>query len=62
MIGRIEALQTITSTGLLLKPGKVTKYSRTGINRPVFGGISVGNPNISAGTLGLVTYDNYVLT
>jgi hypothetical protein len=45
------------------------RYSRTGANRPVFGGISVGSAAIptSAGTLGLVVSDtggrnNYVLS
>jgi hypothetical protein len=50
--GRIEALQPVATT-------KVTTfqiYSRTAINRPLFGGISVGSsawPGL-AGTLGLV--------
>ncbi len=62
VIGRIQALQTTTAAQTSIKKTPVTKYSRTGIHRPVFGGISVGNPNITAGTLGLVTYDNYVLS
>ncbi|KCZ71178.1 hypothetical protein ANME2D_03210 [Candidatus Methanoperedens nitroreducens] len=61
VIGKIQALQTTTAAQLSITT-QATTYSRTGINRPVFGGISVGNPYITAGTLGLVTYDGYVLS
>ncbi|RZN36581.1 MAG: hypothetical protein EFT35_07880 [Methanophagales archaeon ANME-1-THS] len=62
VIGRIEALQATTAAETLITPYQATTYSRTARNRPVFGGISVGNPKITAGTLGLITYDNYVLS
>jgi len=62
VIGRIEALQTTTTTETYTTAYLSTTYSRTVNQRPVFGGISVGNPYISAGTLGLVTYNNYVLS
>ena len=60
--GRINALQATTC---ILEPITIDKtdYSRTERIRPdVFGGISVGNPFTSAGTLGLVTNDNYILS
>jgi hypothetical protein len=57
VIGRIQALQIATEAQT-----SQTAYSRTARERPVFGGISVGNPYITAGTLGLVTYDGYVLS
>ncbi len=60
--GRIKALQATTATETLIIPAAT--YSRTSAQRPVFGGISLGNarfPN-SAGTLGLVTSNNYVLS
>ncbi len=53
VIGRIEALKSQAPIVI-----QTATYSRTGINRPVFGGISVGNPYITAGTLGLVTVNN----
>lgn len=65
--GRIEALQP---TAVAAQSGQQTgqkttiRYSRTGINRPVFGGISVGSaadPG-SAGTIGLVTSNGQVLS
>ncbi|MDP2846099.1 MAG: hypothetical protein Q8N79_08535 [Candidatus Methanoperedens sp.] len=60
VIGRIEALQTTSASS------PITIYQtanpRTAEQRPVFGGISVGNPYITAGTLGLVTYDGKVLS
>lgn len=62
VIGRIEALQTTTATETFTTAYGATTYSRTAKQRPVFGGISVGNPYITAGTLGLVTYNNYVLS
>ncbi len=61
VIGKIEALQTVEAIQTPLTIYTLTS-SRTGINRPVFGGISVGNPYITAGTLGLVTYDNFILS
>lgn len=51
MTGRINALS-----------GSDTTYSRTDVNRPVFGGISVGDSQITAGTLGIVTNEGYVLS
>lgn len=50
--GKIEALRS----------APVTRYSRVQRQRPVFGGISVGSIYTTAGTLGLVTYDNYILS
>lgn len=61
VIGRIEALQTTTAPSPITI-SLTTTYSRTAKQRPVFGGISVGNPYITAGTLGLVTYDGKVLS
>lgn len=61
VIGRIEALQTTTAHSPITI-SQATTYSRTAEQRPVFGGISVGNPFITAGTLGLVTDDNFVLS
>ena len=61
VIGRIEALQTTTATRTFTTAYGATTYStysRTAKQRPVFGGISVGNPYITAGTLGLVTVNN----
>lgn len=62
VIGRIEALATATETVQTYQSS--TTYSRTGRQRPIFGGISVGNAKApgSAGTLGLVTDDGYVLS
>jgi len=59
VIGRVEALQTISTEPVTYS---TSTYSRKDENRPVFGGISVGNPYITAGTLGLVTYNGYVLS
>ncbi len=72
VIGRIEALQPTAAAnptdGSSLPGGSsgppTVTYSRTGIDRPVFGGISVMTsafPN-AAGTLGLVTQDGQVLS
>lgn len=60
--GRIKALQATTATETLIIPAAT--YSRTSLQRPVFGGISLGNARIpnAAGTLGLVTSNNYVLS
>lgn len=59
VIGRVQALQIATEAQTY---DTTTAYSRTARERPVFGGISVGNPYITAGTLGLVTYDGFVLS
>ena len=56
--GKIEALKSAAVTQS--KP--VIRYSREQRQRPVFGGISVGSLYTTAGTLGLVTYDNYILS
>lgn len=37
--------------------GKITLFERTGRYRPAQGGVSIGHPSISAGTLGAVVYD-----
>ncbi len=62
VVGRIKALQATTATETFIIP--MTIYSRTSAQRPVFGGISLGNARIpnAAGTLGLVTSNNYVLS
>jgi hypothetical protein len=77
--GKIQALKSEPDTDIFrdFQPLALNKYSglagvrysRTGVNRPVFGGISVGSAAIptSAGTLGLVVSDkggsnNYVLS
>ncbi|VVB96911.1 Uncharacterised protein [uncultured archaeon] len=57
VIGRIEALQTISAIEAPFAAYQTLTFSRTGSYNPVFGGISVGNPYITAGTLGLVTND-----
>lgn len=59
--GRIRALGAAEA---LTQVYSATTYSRTGVQRPVFGGISLGSARIpySAGTLGLVTPDNYILS
>jgi len=65
--GRIEALQP---TAVAAQSGQQTgqkttiRYSRTGQDRPVFGGISVGSSAYpgSAGTIGLVTSNGQVLS
>ena len=60
VIGRIDALQAIAMQKPVI-PEQAT-YIRTEPQRPVFGGISVGNPYITAGTLGIITDDNYALS
>lgn len=54
--GKIQALKSETDVISMFQPLQTGAYSRTGVNRPVFGGISVGNAKspTSAGTLGLV--------
>lgn len=54
--GKIEALKSTPSGS------KPVRYSRLERQRPVFGGISIGSLYTTAGTLGLVTYDNYILS
>ncbi len=60
--GKIKALQAATATETVIIP--MTIYSRISVQRPVFGGISLGNARIpnAVGTLGLVTANNYVLS
>ena len=60
VIGRIDALQAIAMQKPVIP--EQTTYIRTEPQRPVFGGISVGNPYITAGTLGIITDDNYALS
>jgi hypothetical protein len=68
-IGRIEALQPAAVAtpdalpSLASRPAS-QRWSRTGTDRPVFGGISVGSSAYpgSAGTLGLVTSSGQVLS
>lgn len=62
VIGKVEALQTTTATLTPVTTYQATAYSRTARQRPVFGGISVGNEKITAGTIGLITLNNYVLS
>jgi hypothetical protein len=57
VIGRIEALKPAkTAPAPSVTCSSISPYSRTGCNRPVFGGISVGNEKLtgSAGTLGII--------
>jgi hypothetical protein len=61
-IGRITALQSAAVA--TPRPPLITRYSRTGVNRPVFGGISVmtsASPT-AAGTLGMVLPSNQILS
>jgi len=60
VIGRIDALQAIAMQKPVIQ--EQTTYIRTEPQIPVFGGISVGNPYITAGTLGIITDDNYALS
>lgn len=59
--GRIRAMG---ATEALTQSYPAAVYSTTGVLRPVFGGISLGSARIpySAGTLGLVTPGNYILS
>lgn len=60
--GKIRAFKMATPD--LLQPLKI--YSRTGVDSPIFGGISLGSASIpcSSGTLGIVTRNNppYILS
>ncbi|TEU17683.1 MAG: hypothetical protein E3I25_02635 [Dehalococcoidia bacterium] len=64
--GRFQALPTAVAEPIV--PGQVNQISpdRTGVVRPLIGGISVsalaGEQYIYAGTLGMVTYDNKILS
>jgi len=58
VIGKIEALQTTSAIETPFMAYQTVPYSRIGSYNPVFGGISVGNPYITAGTLGLVATDS----
>jgi len=62
--GRIDALQAIAMQKPVIP--EQTTYIRTESQIPVFGGISVGNPYITAGTLGMVVNgtdgNNYTLS
>lgn len=60
--GKIEALAPAASAAPVAS--QTGPYSRTGSNRPVFGGISVGSSAYpgSAGTIGLVTARGQVLS
>ncbi|HEX58576.1 MAG TPA: hypothetical protein ENF26_00275 [Methanomicrobia archaeon] len=65
VIGRMEALGIAEPAGATL-PASASAYhspvNRTDRVRPVLGGISCGNPEITAGTLGIVTGDPYILS
>jgi hypothetical protein len=63
VIGRIEALQPAAAAEPNAVP-TATRYSRTGVDRPVFGGISVMTSAYptAAGTLGLVIGGNQILS
>ncbi len=56
--GKIEALKATT----VLRSKPTLRYSRLQRQRPVFGGISVGSIYTTAGTLGFVTQDNFILS
>lgn len=43
-------------------PEAITSVLRTAPARPIYGGISVGNPYVTAGTIGLVTQNGYILS
>jgi len=66
VIGRIEAVQPAAAATPKAPPTrpKPTTYSRTGVDRPVFGGISVMTSAYptAAGTLGLVIAGNQILS
>jgi hypothetical protein len=68
VIGRVEALQpaAVATQPTFTFPSYPSsqRYSRTGTDRPVFGGISLGSAafSSSAGTLGLVTSSGQILS
>jgi len=62
VIGKIKALiiaESAESRALSVYPSPVNRTDRV---RPISGGISCGNPEITAGTLGVVTSDLYILS
>lgn len=60
VVGRLKARSSILEAQQSTEA--LATYSRTSANIPIFGGISVGNPYITAGTLGIVTRDNRILS
>ena len=60
--GRIKALAMAESAESSFLPQYVPSVNRTDRVRPISGGISCGDPKITAGTLGVVTEDPYILS
>jgi len=62
VIGKIKALGIAESAESGVLSAYPSPVDRTGRIRPISGGISCGNPEITAGTLGVVTLDPYILS